>query len=135
MPDFAAKTRRQLQGIDDPPSPGVAPPCAEEEGLRDLGQTETWPRILEYRNPKHSLADMMKPNYFSGDLRSRMHTGDEIHYILYGGSKLPSDWQRGICVVLENPNTREQPLILAGIVAYPQPTPWRGDNDKSKAAA
>ena len=134
MPDFAAKTRRQLQGIDDPPPPGEALPSADEEGFRELGQTETWPRISEYRHPKHSLADMMVPGYFSGELRKRMHPGDEIHYILYGGSKLPSEWQRGICVVESVPSHREQPLILAGLIEYPQPTPWRGDDDKSKAA-
>ena len=58
--DQAASTRRKLQGIDDPPSPGEAPPCADEEGLREFGQTETWPRIFEYRHPTHSLIDMMR---------------------------------------------------------------------------
>ena len=77
--DQAAKTRRQLQGIDDPPSLGVAPPCAEEEGYRELGQTETWPRIIEYRHPKHFLTDLMTPGYFRDEVRTRMHPGDEIH--------------------------------------------------------
>ena len=35
---------------------------------------------------------------------------------MQGGEKLPSEWQRGICVVEENPNTRELPVILAGYV-------------------
>ena len=89
---------------------------------------------MEYRHPKHSLADLMRPGYFQSELRKRMHPGDEIHYILYGGSKLPSEWERGICIVESVPSHREQPLILAGLIEYPAPTPWRGDDDKSKAA-
>jgi hypothetical protein len=127
---LVTKTRNELHGIDEPPKPGKGPPCADEEGFRELGQTETWPRSSEYRHPKHTLADMMVPGYFTGELRKRMHTGDEIHYILYGGSKNPCAWERGVCVVADNPNTDQQPLILAGYVEYPQPTPWRDDGKK-----
>ncbi len=73
----------------------------------------------------------MRPGYFAGDLRSRMHVGDTIHYTLYGGSKNPADWQRGVCVVIEIPSSRKDPLILGGLIEYPQPTPWTGDKDKA----
>ena len=46
---------------------------------------------------------------------------------MHGGKKLPSEWERGVCVVLEIPSHREHPLILAGIVEYPQPVAWRDD--------
>ncbi|NCF29113.1 MAG: hypothetical protein GWP69_17140 [Gammaproteobacteria bacterium] len=77
----------------------------------------------------------MRPGYFQGELRKRMHTGDIIHYYMYGGSKSPSQWERGNCVVEENPNIRELPLILAGFVEYPQPTLWRGDDEKATKKA
>jgi len=47
---------------------------------------------------------------------------------MQGGNKSPSEWQRGICVVEENPNSKELPLILAGYIQYEQPTPWRNDS-------
>ena len=53
--------------------------------------------------------------------------GDEIHYVMQAGKRLPSEWQRGIAVVEEIPNGKELPLILAGIVEYPKATPWRGE--------
>ena len=131
--DFKARTRDQLQGIDDPPKPGELLPIADEECLRELGATENWPRTCEYWHPKHSLSDFSKPGYFDGDLRARMHPGDQIYYCLYGGSKDPCDWQRGIAVVVDVPSSRQDPLILAGILEYPAPQPWTGDK-KDKAA-
>jgi hypothetical protein len=133
--DFKARTRAQLQGLpDEPTKPGESLPYADEECLRELGATENWPRTCEYWHPKHSLSDFMRPGYFTGDLRARMHPGDVIHHCLYGGSRDPCDWARGVCVVIEVPSHSEQPLILAGLIEYPSPTPWRGDDDKSKAA-
>ena len=129
---LVTKTRNELHGIDEPPKPGEGPPCADEEGFRELGQVETWPRISEYRHPKHTLAQMMVPGYFSGELRARMHVGDECHYILYGGSRDPLEWERGICVVVENPKSKRDPLILAGYVKYPKPEIW--GEIKKKAA-
>ena len=131
--DFKAKTRAELQGVDVP-KPGEALPCADEESLRDLGATENWPRTCEYSHPSHSLADLMRPGYFQGEVRNRMHVGDTIHYTMYGGSKLPSEWQRGICVVEDVPSAREHPLILAGIIEYPAPTIWDGEIPKTTAA-
>jgi hypothetical protein len=96
---------------------------------------EEWPRTCEYAHPRHTLSDLMRPGYFQGELRKRMHTGDIIHYYMYGGSKSPSQWERGNCVVEENPNIRELPLILAGFVEYPQPTLWRGDDEKATKKA
>ncbi len=46
-------------------------------------------------------------------------------YTLCGGSKLPSEWERGIAAIEEIPNSKELPVILAGIVEYPKATPWR----------
>ena len=57
---------------------------------------------------------------------------DQIHYCMYGGSKDPCDWSRGVCVVIEAPSSREYPLLLAGIIEYPQPVAWR--DDKTEAA-
>jgi hypothetical protein len=131
--DFKARTRAQLQGIDDSPKPGESLPHADEESLREMGATENWPRITEYQHPSHNLTDFSRPGYFTGDLRARMHVGDQIYYCLYAGSKDPCDWQRGIAVVIEVPSSREEPLILAGILEYPQPQPWTGEK-KDKAA-
>lgn len=131
--DFKAKTRAELQGVDVP-QPGEALPCADEESLRDLGATKNWPRTCEYAHPTHTISDLMRPGYFQGELRKRMHTGDTIHYCLYHGSKLPSEWIRGIATVQANPNTREQPLILASVFEYPQPKIWDGEVPKGKAA-
>ena len=62
-----------------------------------------------------------------------MHPGDAIHYTLFEGSKDPREWSRGVCVVIEVPSVRVEPLILGGLIEYPQPTPWTGDK-KEKAA-
>ena len=133
MADFRARTRAQLQGLpDEPTKPGESLPTADEESLRELGATENSPRTCEYWHPKHCVKDLIVPGYFAGELRTRMHVGDTIHYTLYGGKKLPSEWERGVCVVEEIPTTREEPLILAGFVQHPQPTPWRGEVSDSK---
>jgi hypothetical protein len=71
------------------------------------------------------LDDFCKPGYFSGEAREHLRVGDTIVYTLYGGSKLPSGWQRGIAVVEEIPNSKELPVILASMVEYPKATPWR----------
>ncbi len=71
------------------------------------------------------LGDGIKPGYFSDEAREHLRVDDTITYVLYGGSKLPSEWQRGIAVVEEIPNSKELPVILAGIVEYPKATPWR----------
>ena len=126
------KVRRQLQGIDDPQTPSESLPIADEESLREMGATETWPRTCEYAHPKHGLADLFRPGYFTGDLRARMHVGDLIHFSLYNGSKDPYLWSRGIAVVIETPKDREHPLLLASLIDYPRPQPWTGD--KSEAA-
>ncbi len=46
-------------------------------------------------------------------------------YQTHGRILLPSEWQRGIAAVEELPNSKELPLILAGLVEYPKATPWR----------
>ncbi len=56
---------------------------------------------------------------------TKRRVGDTIVYSLCGGSKLPSEWQRGIVVVEERPNSKQLPVILAGVVEYPKATPWR----------
>jgi hypothetical protein len=127
------KVRRQLQGIDDPKSPSESLPIADEESLREMGATESWPRTCEYAHPKHDLETFYRPGYFQGDLRARMHVGDLIHFSLYNGSKDPYLWSRGIAVVIETPKDRELPLLLASLLTHPQPTPWMGDK-KDKAA-
>src|SRR4051812_37118383 len=96
---FVAKERE----VTTPGKPGDTVPHGDQEGLRELGATEFFPRHWEYRHPKHTFDDLRRPGYFSGDARSRLKVGDELHYCMQGGSKSPSDWQRGICVVEENP--------------------------------
>ena len=70
---------------------------------------------------------MIRPGYFAGDTRTHLHAGDEIHITACGGSKVPSEWQRAILVVEENPNTRQLPLIVAILHRYRAPTPVRHD--------
>ncbi len=100
-------------------------PHADQDGLRELGQTEFFPRRHEYRDAQHTLKDLMRPGYFTGEVRNRLNVGDEIHYVMQAGKRLPSEWQRGIAVVEEIPNSKELPVILAGLVEYPKATPWR----------
>ena len=69
------------------------------------------------------LGDGIKPGYFSDEAREHLRVSDTIVYTLCGGSKLPSEWQRGIAVVEEIPNSKEIPVVLAGLVEYPKTTP------------
>ncbi len=130
MPNFIAKTRAELNQTE-PLIPGLKTPSADFNGLRPHGATEFYPRIWQYRHKKHTLEDLMRPGYFVAETRDHLRPGDEIHYCMEGLAKSPSEWQRGICVVEDNPNTKESPLILAGYVRYGQPTPWDG---KAKVA-
>lgn len=127
-PTFTARTKDELRGIKPTPAPGEEVPSADDDGLRELGATESYPRHHEYRHAQHTVEDLMRPGYFGGELRSRLRVGDEIHFCMQGGEKLPSQWRRGICVVEEVPNDRDLPVILAGYCEYDQPTPWRGGN-------
>ncbi len=102
-------------------------PLQSIEHLRPLGASEFYPRFWQYLHEKHSLDDFRKPGYFSDEAREHLRVGDTIVYSLCGGSKLPSEWQRGIAVVEEIPNSKELPVILAGVVEYPKATPWRGE--------
>ncbi len=122
MPDFVAKEREVATDTDQP---GAKVPEADDNGLRELGATEFYPRHWEYRHPKHTFDDLRRPGYFMDEARARLQVGDEIHYCMQGGNKLPSEWHRGVCVVEEKPNTKQRPLILAGYVRYSKPTPWR----------
>jgi hypothetical protein len=113
-------------------------PSSDVQRLRSLGATEFFPRKWEYEHPAHTLEDFQRPGYFAGDARSQLMVGDEIHYTLKGGSKLPSEWQRGIAAVEEKPSTRELPVVLAGIHRFAKATPWRvgfEPESKSKKAA
>lgn len=127
MPQFEARTKDEMQGLRPAPlAPGVETPCADEDGLRQLGENAFFPRHWEFRSQAHTVEDLMRPGYFRGEARVRLRLGDEIHYCMQGGEKLPSQWRRGVCVVEEVPNDRDLPLVLAGYVQYDQPTPWRG---------
>jgi len=133
MPSFKAQTRDEMEGKTTP-KPGQSVACAEFEGLRELGATEFYPRMWQYRNKKHTLDDLTRPNYFgAGDTRDNLRVGDEITFCLELGKKLPSEWTRGIVVVEELPNTRQLPLIVAAIVLYPAAKPCVSDS-KSKVA-
>ncbi len=127
MANFQAKEKAEFQGQPSESKPGSKVPQASIEHLRPLGASEFYPRFWQYLYEKHSLDDFRKPGYFSDEAREHLRVGDTIVYTLCGGSKLPSEWQRGIAVVEEIPNGKELPVILAGIVEYPKATPWRGD--------
>jgi hypothetical protein len=116
---------KELYPDEPQTTPGDTVPSAYFEGLRELGATEFYPRAWEYRHAEHTLKDLMRPGYFSDEARARLRVGDEIHYFMQGGKQLPSEWERGICVVEVNPNSKELPLILAGYIQYGSPTPWR----------
>ncbi len=130
MPNFQAKTKEELSQTEQP-KPGLKTPSADFNGLRPLGASEFFPRHWQYRNKEHTLENLKIPGYFCGEARNHLNPGDEIHYTLEGGKKLPSEWERGIAVVEANPNSKELPLILAGYVRYGQPTSWDG---KAKVA-
>jgi hypothetical protein len=82
-------------------------PQASIEHLRPLGASEFYPRHWQYLHEKHSLDDFRKLGYFSDGAREHLRVGDTIVYTLCGGSKLPSEWQRGIAIVEEVPNTND----------------------------
>lgn len=123
MPPFDADTAP----LSQPAAPGSKVPEAEYNFLRGLGATEFYPRKWEYRSPLHTLRDIVRPGYFSGDTRANLRVGDEIHYTACGGHKLPSEWERGILVVEEQPNTAELPLIVAIVTRHRKATPVRHD--------
>jgi hypothetical protein len=123
MTNFAAQERTPAQ-----PTPGVVPikvPECDPEGLRELGATEYWPRRLEYLTRKHSMRDVIRPGYFCGEARARMHVGDEIFVTACNDSKVPSEWDRLILVVEEIPSTTAHPLIVSILLRFHKPTPVR----------
>lgn len=126
MPNFQTKEKNEFQDQPSEQKPGHKVPQADQDGLRELGQTEFFPRRHEYRHAQHTLKDLMKPGYFDDEVRARLQVGDEIHYCMQGGKQLPSEWVRGVCIVEEKPNSQELPLILAGLVEYPKATPLAG---------
>ena len=123
MANFTAKTK-ELYPVDET-QPGDIIPCADYNGLRELGASEFYPRSWEYRDKDNGLDDFMRPGFFTDETRDHLRAGDEIYYVLQGGKSLPSEWVRGICVVEEIPNSRDRPVILAGLVQLPAATPWR----------
>ena len=136
MATFTAKTTAELRGVKEP-APGQKTPHASVNYLRHLGDNAFFPRHFQYLHEQHTLADFQRPGYFHKDAtdrdspRDHLRPGDTIHYTMCGGSKDPCDFRRGQATVLSNPTSATEPLILAGIISYPQPTPWRGDDDKS----
>ena len=111
--------------VTDAPRPGTRTPASAPEYLRPLGANEFFPRSWEYRHPKHTLEDFMRPGYMTGEARALLRPGDDIFYVLGGGKPAPSDWQRGLCTVEEVPNSSELPVILAGYHRFSSATPWR----------
>jgi hypothetical protein len=142
VPTFETKSKSELRdaGVKaelysgyEAPQPGDKVPQASDEHLRPLGANEFYPRFWQYLHDEHTFSDFSKPGYFADEAREHLRVGDTIVYTLCGGSKLPSDWERGIAVVQEVPNSKELPVILAGVVEYPKPAVWRGE-PKSHAA-
>ena len=93
MPNFEAKTREEMNGV---PKPGDDVPTADQNGLRDLGANEFYPRKWQYQHEQHTLADLQRPGYFQGEARAHLRVGDEIHFTLQGKMKLPSQWVCGV---------------------------------------
>jgi hypothetical protein len=100
-------------------APGTKVPAADHGALRPLGANKFYPRVWQYRHRQHLLTDFMRPGYFTGEARAMLRPGDEIYYCLECGSKTPSEWTRGMCVVEEVPSSRELPLTT------PRRTPRR----------
>src|SRR3989344_6104232 len=125
MPSYNVKTKEPYPV--DAPLPGDVIPCADFNGLRELGATEFYPRSLEYRHSTHTLKEFQRPGYFVDETRDHLREGDEIFYTLKGGKELPSEWTRGIAIVESVPNSKDRPLILAGLVQLPNAEPWTGD--------
>jgi len=132
MSNFIARTKDEIAGRVQA-QPGSKVPQASFEHLRPLGATEFYPRYWQYLHEQHTLEDFRRPGYFAGDTRDHLRVGDTITYTLQGGEKLPSRWQRGVAIVEDVPNSRELPVILAGLVQYEQSTVWR-KIEKAKAA-
>lgn len=108
------------------PKPGEAPPCADFNGLREFGAFEFCPRKWQYGHKHHTLRDLMVPGYFRDEARDFLQLGDEITYTMCCGEKDPAKWERGLCVVIEKPSSREYPVVLAGIHRFSKPTSWAG---------
>ena len=91
MPTFKAEERlpsqAAVQKVDQRPA-------ANFEALREHGASETYPRLLQYHEPKHGLDDVIAHNYWRGDIRDNLRLGDEIYCVLGCGSKDPCEWQR-----------------------------------------
>ena len=68
----------------------------------------------------------MVPGYFRDEARDFLNVGDEITYTMCCGSKDPEQWDRGLCVVIEKPSSREEPVVLAGIHRFAKATSWKG---------
>lgn len=136
MTNFTAKECGELDGLTLATGrPGDKVPAADGDHLCELGATEYFPRKWQYLHPKHTLRDVLRPGYFAGDERARLNVGDEIFYTMCGGSKLPSEWARGIIVVETKSTIREAPLGIAIIHRYPKPTPVAHDGEASERAA
>lgn len=124
-----ASDKAQARQLADAPPPGSKTPAADDHRLRDLGATEAFPRKWEYLHPAHRLRDLVRPGYFGGEARARLRPGDEIHYTAGAGRPSPSEWERGILIVEENPSTRERPLIVAILHRHGKATPVRHDGE------
>lgn len=125
MSSFAAQERTPALEV----IPGSKVPSADEFRIRSLGADEFYPRKWEYTHPEHTTRDIIRPGYFSDETRARLNVGDEIHYTAQAKSRVPSEWERGILVVEEKPNTKEKPLIVAIIHRYSKATPVRHDGE------
>lgn len=123
--------RMSLPDAVTPPKPAEA----SVDHLRQLGANEFYPRSWEYRHPGQTLRDLIRPGFFVGETRAHLSVGDEIHYTVGAGKRLPSEWMRGILVVEEKPNTQELPVIVAILHRYPAPTPVRHDGEASDLKA
>jgi hypothetical protein len=123
-----AKTRDEMRGEVSPfVMPGTKLPEAEIDSLREYGSNENFPRIWQYINTKHTRDDFYRPGYFSTVTRGNLRVGDMIEYTLGCGSLDVCEWQRGRCVVVENPSNKTEPVILGSLMQYPKPSPYRVD--------
>lgn len=132
MPNFKAEEKlpgRPVTKLEDAPA-------ADFNSLRELGAVENYPRRWEYQHPKHTLDEVISAGYWRGDVRDSLRLGDEISYTLGGGSKDPTEWQRGILVVCEIPSQKSDPVVVGILHRYGKITPVRGvEAKKAKAAA
>ena len=134
-----AKSKAKKSGVEITFDQGMSFDMPYQDAKFDRVLSSLFFHHLTKLNKERTLEEIFRVVRPGGELhiadwgtRDNLRVGDEIHFCLEGGKKLPSEWVRGIVVVEELPNTRELPLIVASIILYPEAKPCI--DNKTKAA-